>query len=106
MHQEGKGLEAYFKRNGYKRIAIYGMSYVGETLLEELKRTEVQVAYAIDQNKRNIPTDIEVVSAEDFLGDVDAIVVTAISFFDEIKDVLKDKVNCPIISLEDIIYEF
>ena len=37
IKQKGKNLESYFKKNGFKRIAVYGMSYVGETLVEELK---------------------------------------------------------------------
>ena len=37
VKQEGKNLSCYFEKNGYKKIAIYGMSYAGETLLEELK---------------------------------------------------------------------
>ena len=42
---------------------------------------------------------------EDDLKPVDAIVVTAITFFDEIKEKLSEKIDCPIISLEDILYE-
>jgi hypothetical protein len=36
---------------------------------------------------------------------VDAIVVTAITFFDEIEEKLSEKIDCPIISLDDILYE-
>ena len=39
------------------------------------------------------------------LETVDAVVVTAITFFDEIEERLSEKVDCPIISLEDILYE-
>lgn len=103
--QEGKNLETYFVRNGYKRIAVYGMSYAGETLLNELKDSEVKVAYGIDRNADGIYADVEVISIDDDLEDVDAVVVTAITFFDEIEEALSEKVSCPIISLEDIIYE-
>lgn len=105
VKQEGKNLSAYFEGEGYKTIAIYGMSFVGETLLDELKDTGIQVAYGIDQNADSIFSDIDVITAEDKLGDVDAIVVTAISFFNEIEEKLADKVSCPIISLEDVLYE-
>ena len=43
VKQEGKNLASYFEKNGYKKIAIYGMSYAGETLLEELKDSEINV---------------------------------------------------------------
>ena len=35
VKQEGKNLSQYFEANNYKNIAIYGMSYAGETLVEE-----------------------------------------------------------------------
>ena len=105
VRQEGKRLVTYFENNGYKRIAVYGMSYAGETLLEELRGTEIQVAYGIDKNASSICADIEVVSMEDSLEDVDVVVVTAIAFFDEIERELSDKLECTIISLEDILYE-
>ena len=105
VKQEGKNLSAYFEKNGYKKIAIYGMSYAGETLVDELKETEVQIAYAIDKNANSIYSDINVITMDDNLEDVDAIVVTAITFFDEIEEQLQSKVSCPIISLEDILYE-
>ena len=67
VKQEGKNLALYFEKNEYKKIAIYGMSYAGETLMD--------------------------------------VVVTAITFFDEIEENLSEKMDCPIISLEDILYE-
>ena len=48
------------------------MSYAGETLLEELKGTDIQVAYGIDKNADSIYADVDVVSLEDTLEDVDA----------------------------------
>ena len=42
---------------------------------------------------------------DDLLGDVDAIVVTAVTFFDEIEAALSEKIDSPVISLEDILYE-
>lgn len=105
VKQQGKNLTAYFERNGFKKIAIYGMSYAGETLVEELRGSNVEVAYGIDQKADTIYADINIVSMEGELDEVDAIVVTAITFFDEIEEKLSEKVSCPIISLEDILYE-
>lgn len=105
VKQEGKNLSDYFVKNGYKKIAIYGMSYVGETLLEELKDSEINVVYGIDKNADGICADLDVVSIDDKLGDVDAIVVTAVTYFDEIVENLEEKISCPIVSLEDILYE-
>lgn len=105
VKQEGKNLSAYFKKNGYQRIAIYGMSYAGETLLDELKGTGVQVAYAIDRSAGSIYADVDVLPLESELGDVDAVVVTAITYFDEVEEQLGRKLDCPVVSLENILYE-
>lgn len=105
VKQEGKGLAEYFEKNGYKKIAVYGMSFAGETLLDELNDTNVEVVYGIDKKADSIYLDKKILTVEDELEEVDVIVVTAITFFDEIEKTLKNKVECPIISLEDILYE-
>lgn len=104
VKQEGKNLCEYFEKNGYHKIAIYGMSYAGETLLAELKDSQVKVVYGIDRNAEEKYADVDVVSIDDTLDEVDVIVVTAITFFDEIEEKLRMKVDYPIISLEDILY--
>lgn len=105
IKQRGKSLVYYFEENEYYNIAIYGMSYAGETLIDELMGSDIKIKYGIDRNKDNIDVSINVVFPEDELENVDAIVVTAIKFFDEIEEELSKKVNCPILSLEDILYE-
>ncbi len=105
LKQEGKTIEKYFAENGFRRIAVYGMSYAGERLIDDLKGTEVEVAYGIDRNADRIFSEVEIVNVEDTLQPVDAVVVTAIYTFDEIEEKLSELMDCPIISLEDIIYE-
>lgn len=105
VKQEGKNLADYLEKMQYKAIAIYGMSYAGERLVEELKGSNIQIKYAIDQKAGEIYSDINIVAPEDELEEVDAIIVTPIFFFDDIEDKLSQKIDCPIISLEDILYE-
>lgn len=105
VKQEGKNLADYFEINGYKKIAIYGMSYVGETLVDELSGSGTEVVYGIDNRADSIYLDLDIVTMEDSLEEVDAVVVTAITFFEEIVEKLEEKLNCSVISLEDILYE-
>lgn len=105
VKQEGKSIASYLKEKGYNRIAIYGMSYVGETLISELENTDIEIAYGIDKNAEGIFADIDVFTVDDILVPVDAVVVTAITFYDEIEEMLSDKIDCPILSLEDVLYE-
>ena len=75
VKQEGKKLASYFESHGYKKIAIYGMSYAGETLLNELKDSGITVVYGIDKNAASIYADIKILPKIDSLEEVDAIVV-------------------------------
>lgn len=112
LKQKGKSLADYFKENNYKTIAVYGVHYLGECLIQELKDTEIEVKYAIDQNADHICLDVNddgeslnIIKPEEKFPQADAIVVTAFYFFDEIEEMLSGKTDCPILSLEDIIYE-
>lgn len=105
IRQEGKSIGSFFVDNKYKTVIIYGMHYTGERLLQELKETSISVICGIDRNADHIYSDIDIINCEDSIPDSDVIVVTAISFFDEIETLLSQKVKCPIVSLEDIIYE-
>ena len=105
IEQEGKSLVSFFLKNGYKTVAIYGMKELGERLYDELKDSEIEVKYIIDKNADEIYADVDVVDPEDSLEKVDVIVVTAIHYFDEIEEMLEEKVDYPVISLEDVIYE-
>ncbi len=105
IRQEGKTLVEYFTKNGYKTVAVYGMKELGERLIDELKGSGVTVSYAIDKNADSIYAEVDVLTPDEELAEVDVVVVTAITYFDEIEEMLCEKVDCPIVSLEDILYE-
>lgn len=105
IRQEGKTLVEYFKRQDYKTVAIYGMKELGERLYDELEGSGITVRYIIDKNADSIYADVDVVAPDEKLDPVDVIVVTALYYFDEIEEMLSERVDCPIISLEDILYE-
>lgn len=105
IRQEGRTLAEYFEKNNYNTVAIYGMKELGERLLDELKDSDITVCYAIDKNADQLYADVDILTPEDELEPVDVIVVTAIYYFDEIAEMMGEKVDCPVVSLEDILYE-
>lgn len=104
QYNKGKRIAKYLQNEGYKNIAIYGMNYIGETLLDELSRDNINVCYAIDQNAEKIFTHIKVYKPDDVLDKVDAVIVTPITAFEAIENTLISKLDCPILSIEDILY--
>lgn len=99
--QQGKSMADFLKRNAYHSVAIYGLSNVGRLLEEDLKDL-VEIRYGID--RREISAGFPVFRPEEDLPKVDAVIVTAAYEFDEIEEMLKKKLSCPIYSIEDIIY--
>lgn len=105
MRNEGKTIGAYLNKCGYHTIAIYGMKELGEELLFELKDSEVEVKYAIDKNADDLYVETDVYRPDEELEPVDAVVVTAVHWFEEIEKDMKEKLGCPILSLEDVVYD-
>ena len=105
LKQEGKCLSEYFKANGYQTIAIYGMGEMGNRLYEELKKSDIEIKYAVDKNAASTYSELDVIEPEDDFAPVDVIVVTATFAFEEIEEELSERVDFPIISLEDVVYE-
>lgn len=101
---EGKTLQKYFDDNRIKTVAIYGMAALGNRLYEDLQNTDIQVLYAIDRNAANIKVkDLKIVTLEDKLDKVDAVIVTPIQFFYAIEADLEKVIETDIISLEDVV---
>ena len=82
------------------------MKELGELLYFELQQNGFNVNYIIDKNAESIlvPEGIPIFSPDQDLPDVDVIVVTAIHYYSDIAEYIDEKVGCPIISLEDIVY--
>ena len=104
LKRKNKRISDYLTNNHYLSVIIYGVNTVGEQVIEELKGSGIEIVCGIDQNADKIHADIKVIKPTDNIPDADAIIVTAISDFMQIDEMLHDKVLCPVISLEDIIY--
>lgn len=105
INEDGKKITDYFYLMNYKNVAVYGIGYLGKHLVKELKASDIKIDYIIDKNVKETKDNIAIYTPEDVLPDTSVIIVTAIMEFDEIADMLEDKIKCPIISVEDIIFE-
>lgn len=101
MYQMKKNMVPYIWDMGYKSIAIYGMGILGQRLYDELEESRITVKYAIDRNAANIRDLVDVKHPSEELETVDAVIVTSLYYFDEIKRDMESKMECPVISLMD-----
>lgn len=105
LKEEGINLERYLMQKGYQKVAIYGMGFVGRHLMKELEGSQIKIHYIIDNNAYVDCGGIPVYGSDSKLPDVDVIIVTVTYAFSEIFKSLKTHKDCPVISLEEIVFE-
>lgn len=104
MLEDGKKLCNYLKRNGYNNVAIYGGRDSGWHVVKQLQKTEIIVKYVIDKIVFSGEIgSLSIFRPDDELPEVDAVIVTPVWDYCNIKEQISRQINCPIISLEDVI---
>lgn len=93
----------FIQKNMFKKIAVYGMGSLGRSLCSELVRYGIEIVYIIDKNKNISFNEYPSYTLQDKLPDADLIIITPITYYDEIVDELERKVDCALLSLEDIV---
>ncbi len=101
---ENKQIAKYLLDKGFYNVSIYGMGDIGKTLFKELKNSDVQVAYVLDRNADCMYAECDIYSLQDELQQVDAVIVTTLMDFEEIKKDITKKMECKIISVEEIVF--
>ena len=76
LKQSGKQISQYLSQKGCHTVAIYGMSYMGQTLADELADGKVKALYGIDQNAGNQKWTIKIYKPTDTIQPVDLIINT------------------------------
>lgn len=104
LKQRGVDFCTFFTCRGVSSIAIYGAHYMGQRLYDELKGSRIYVKYVIDRNTDNKEWEIPVVHPDNELEAVEAIVITPIFDFLEIKAQLLKTMDCQIFSIEDLLF--
>ncbi len=104
LKQIGVTFASWFEENHFRKIAVYGLGEVGRLFIKELSESDVEVCYGIDRRRVELQ-GIKVKGVEEEFESVDVVVVTALTDFVIIKAFLSERIDCPVVSLEDIIYE-
>ena len=106
IREDKKSLESFFVENHIRKIGIYGMGMLGIHLMKDLQDGSlVEISYGIDRSVENVDGISKIYKPDDFLPPVDMIVVTAIFSFDEVKEILRERIDCPVVSIEEIIQD-
>ncbi|MCI8418501.1 MAG: hypothetical protein HFI33_13585 [Lachnospiraceae bacterium] len=104
LKQDNYHFETYFNKNDIKSVAIYRMGKIGNHLKYELEKVGIEIKYIIDEGEDAVYEGEIHCVMRDKLPPVDAVIVTSIDEFKEIKNrVLKNNKNLQVISLKEIL---
>lgn len=82
------------------------MNEIAERLLDELADTNICVECIIDKNADGICIDdTRIVYPDNIPSSINAIVVASIHYFEDIRNELSKRCECPIVSLKDVVNE-
>ena len=92
------------KRYNITACAIYGYAELGKILLKQLRESDIAVAYILDKKQIAAPEDgIRICYPDRELEKPDAVIVTAVYYYDAIKMELQDLGYHNIYSLYDLV---
>lgn len=100
----GCTLNNYFVKKGIKNIAIYGIGMVGKHFINQIE-DYVNIIYAIDRRNDNVNMQFPIFTDVNCELKVDAIVVTVSYDYPEIYKKLREKADCHIILIDEVIEE-
>lgn len=111
QEKKGNEISKFFADKKYNKIAVYGAGTLGNLFYSAMGKEESKIQCFIEETGLEIKnyignTDLKIMENEiDFSG-VDVVLVSAITYYGSIKKALLEKgCTCPIISLEDVVYE-
>lgn len=104
LEENGKTISDILHTHGYQTVAIYGMGYLGKRLYERLIAEGTDVLCGIDRNAHYMYKDLYVHAIDDDdLPDANVIIVTPISSYNEIKDIIKEHKSVDVYSLYELL---
>jgi len=108
QYEKGLTLSGLLREKGYSCIALYGYGVVGKFVCQDLlKNNEITLACVIDQNNYTI-SGVPCVCSDELSDElsVDAIIVSTLFLFDEIRLMLREKgITLPIVPIEYLVFD-
>lgn len=101
VKMKNKSAADFFVARGYKKIAVYGASYIGGILWEELEAAGLEVSYFIDIGGQEEFCGRPVYKPDRILPETDIVVITVLYHYNIIKEQI---INCcDIVSIGDVV---
>lgn len=104
LKEQHKDVDEILAKNGYHKIAVYGMGSMALHLIEALRGSDITLEYAIDKNP-DFYTDVCIKTPDEELDKVDVVIYTNKFEDKRVIEELKQKAGCPLVSLSDLVFD-
>lgn len=103
FYRRGMTMEKVLAGKGYSAVAIYGMGVLGSQLYQELEGSVIRVRYIMDRTAIRGVYQSEVCGIETELKETDAVIVTPVYQFEEIKEEIQKRNHVPVLALRELL---
>lgn len=101
---DGHSMAERINAFGYSKVAVYGYAEIGKLLCRELQRSGVEVVYVLDKKVKKAERDaLPVYFPKRGLPEVEAVIVTAVYYYEEIEKELSELGFGKIISFSELV---
>lgn len=99
-----ENLTRYFRINGYKNVAVYGVGKLGTLILKNIDTTQLESLCTIDENKAVRFGDIETISIGELTErkEIDMVLVTPLLDYPQIEARICSACEIPVISAKEL----
>lgn len=104
VYNHEKSVARFLEERAIKRVAIYGYGYLGRTLLENLEKEKIEVAYIIDKNAAYLNVNKKCCTLRNLFEPVEAVIISLLK--DDcpyLKEEILEAMETNIIWLEDMV---
>lgn len=105
VEESDNRIGTYLEKKNIREIAVYGIGYLGKYLLKILEKSRVKIRYIIDQNAAYLDADYPIVTLEDELEEVDAVIITLVQEEGEVAEQLKEKLKTKVFVIRELVSE-
>lgn len=99
-----ENLTRYFRINGFRKIAVYGVGKLGTLILRNINMEHVESLCTIDENKTASFGDVETISIQELADrkEIDVVLVTPLLDYPQIEAQICGVCEIPVISAKEL----
>lgn len=102
-----ESLARYFKMNGYRNVAVYGVGKLGTLILRNIDASQLSSLCIMDESASACFGGIEKISVEELAGrnEIDMVLVTPLLDYPQIEAEICSRCSIPVISAKELIFD-